>query len=110
MTERLRVLFLCTGDSARSQIAEALLRAMTHGRADVHSAGTHPQPEVHPTARKTLATHFNPERIHWSFADPAAVEGSDEERQHEFDKTAADIAGRLRIWLSLPKVAARVAE
>ena len=56
--KQLRVLILCTGNSARSQIAEALLRHLSSGRIEVHSAGTHPRPEVHPMARRTLADQF----------------------------------------------------
>jgi arsenate reductase len=44
-----RVLILCTGNSARSQMAEALLRSMD-ATVDVHSAGTHPAERVHPAA------------------------------------------------------------
>jgi arsenate reductase len=55
----LRVLFLCTGNSARSQMAEALLRWLSGGRAEVHSAGTHPRPDVHPMAVATLARQYH---------------------------------------------------
>lgn len=48
------VLFLCTGNSSRSQIAEALLRHRLAGRVDVASAGSHPKP-VHPMAVEVLA-------------------------------------------------------
>ena len=40
--EKTRVLFLCTGNSCRSQIAEGLLRHLAGDRYDVFSAGTHP--------------------------------------------------------------------
>lgn len=39
-------------------MAEALLRHLSDGRIDVHSAGTHPRPEVHPMARATLKERF----------------------------------------------------
>jgi protein-tyrosine-phosphatase len=52
------VLFLCTRDSARSQIAEGLLRKLSRGRADVFSAGTRPEAEVHPLAADVLKTRF----------------------------------------------------
>ncbi len=42
MSEPLRVLFVCTGNSARSQMAEGLLRHFGGGRYEVHSAGTNP--------------------------------------------------------------------
>ena len=54
----LSVLFLCTGNSARSQIAESLLRDMAGGRVDVMSAGSHPRPEIHPLARAALRDLF----------------------------------------------------
>ena len=49
-----RVLFLCSGNSARSQMAEALLRSITHGGIDTFSAGTEPRP-LHPLAVKAMA-------------------------------------------------------
>jgi hypothetical protein len=52
-----RVLFLCTGNSARSQMAEALMRDIGRGRFEVVSAGTDPRDEVHPEALAMLRGH-----------------------------------------------------
>lgn len=51
-----RLLFLCTHNSARSQIAEALARHMGDGRVEAFSAGTHPS-QVHPDALDLLEAH-----------------------------------------------------
>jgi arsenate reductase (thioredoxin) len=142
-----RVLILCTGNSARSQMAEGLLRHLTRGAMDVHSAGTLPRPDVHPLAVSTMRETYgidisqqrpksveayigqridyaitvcdsaaeacpvfpgDTERIHWSFPDPAAVPGTDDEQRRAFRRVAADIDARLRQWLAVPEVAARV--
>lgn len=55
---RVSVLFACTGNSARSPTAEALLRDRTKGRLDVVSAGSHPKPEVHPLAVRALRERY----------------------------------------------------
>ena len=147
MTQRsLSVLILCTGNSARSQMAEALLRQLSDGRVDVVSAGSAPQPHVHPMAVATLQSEFGidttglhpkslsqflgrhfdyvitvcdraaeacpvfpgaPERIHWSFEDPAAVK-NDNQRRRAFEQVAAGLTDRLRSWLALPKVQSRL--
>lgn len=49
------VLFLCSGNSARSLLAEALLRDLGRGRFAAHSAGTRPGPGPHPHALEVLA-------------------------------------------------------
>jgi protein-tyrosine-phosphatase len=50
---RPRVLFLCTGNSTRSQIAEALLHHLADGTVEVMSAGSHPKP-LHPNAVRVM--------------------------------------------------------
>jgi len=143
----LRVLFLCTGNSARSQIAEALLRYESKGRIDVHSAGTEPKEEIHPMALRALRDRYgldmagqhpksveplvgqpfdyvitvcdraaescpvfpgDPQRIHWGFPDPAAVEGDDATQQRAFNRTASELLARIRVWLSLPAIRSRL--
>jgi protein-tyrosine-phosphatase/DNA-binding transcriptional ArsR family regulator len=134
-----RVLFLCTHNSARSQMAEGILRNLSGGRIEVASAGSHPT-DLHPSAVRVLAAmgidisqqrskHLDefrgqsfsyivtvcdrvrescptfpddPERIHWSFPDPAAVEGL-EEQYRAFELVALQLMTRIRYLLILIK-------
>lgn len=135
----LRVLFLCTENSARSQIAEALLCQVSHGTVDAFSAGSAPAPEIHPLARRVMEernidmSHAvpkhveffqgqrfdaivtvcdrvmevcpsfpnDPERVHWSFLDPASVQGTDAEQLRAFEQTSLQLTTRLRLLLTL---------
>lgn len=54
--QRTRVLFLCTGNSARSQIAEALVEHLAGGAIEARSAGSHPKP-LHPNAVRVMREH-----------------------------------------------------
>jgi arsenate reductase (thioredoxin) len=135
----LRVLFLCTHNSARSQMAEALLAQIGGERFEVASAGTEAT-RVHPLAVRAMAEvgidisdvrskHLDeylgqgfdyvitvcdsanescpvfpgdPQRIHWSFPDPSAVDGSEAERYRAFERVRNEITMRLRTWVQLP--------
>jgi arsenate reductase (thioredoxin) len=68
-----RVLFLCTGNSARSQIAEALLNHDGAGRFAAESAGTEPAARVNPGAVEALAAAG----IDWHGHSPRSVDGLD---------------------------------
>lgn len=132
-----RVLFLCTHNSARSQMAEGLLRNMAGDRFEVFSAGTE-QTRVRPLAieamreigiditshrSKTLdefagqtfdsvitvcdrANESCPifpgttERIHWSFEDPTAAAGTEEQKLHAFRTVRDAIQQRLRMFVN----------
>ncbi len=130
-----RVLFLCVHNSARSQLAEALLRALAGDRFEVYSAGSEPT-RPHPFALRVLqdegiavsalrsksVSEFLAQpfdyvitlcaeevcpvfpgavtRRHWALPDPAAVEGSTEEKLEAFRRTAAELKQRLGEFIS----------
>jgi len=126
------ILILCTGNSARSQMAEGLMRRALGGRFEVASAGTKPslvRPEAIAVMREigidisghrsksvgefadreftyviTVCDNANAAcpvfpgktiRLHWPFEDPAAVEGSEEERKAAFRTTRDQIHDRI---------------
>jgi protein-tyrosine-phosphatase len=130
--EPMRVLFLCTHNSARSQMAEGILRIRGGERVQAFSAGTEPS-KVHPLAVRAMeamqidiSKHVSksledfhgqdfdyiitvcdrarescpifpgdPHQIHWSFPDPAAVEGTEDERYDAFQKTSIQLNTRI---------------
>ena len=145
MSERTyNVLFICTGNSARSIIAEAVLNQLGGGRFRAYSAGNQPLGQVNPLTLTTLQERKfdtstlrskswdefaapdapqmdfiftvcdkaggescplwpgHPVTAHWGFVDPAAVEGTDEEKLKAFATTFREISQRLRIFLNLP--------
>ena len=72
-----RILFLCTGNSARSILAEAVLNRLGAGRFEAYSAGSMPAGKVHPFTLELLQDHAYPtERLRsksWDeFARPGA--------------------------------------
>jgi len=79
MSETMRVLFLCTGNSARSIFGEYLLRRIGEGRFETYSAGTEPTGHVNPFALTVLR-----ELYHISALD-ALSKSCDELNDVEFD-------------------------
>ncbi len=141
---KLNVLFLCTGNTSRSIIAEALLNAIGGERFRGYSAGSFPKGMVNPYALDLL--HRNrlpveglrskswdefsgpgappldfvftvcdqaagevcpvwpgqPMSAHWGIEDPAAVEGTEEQKRRAFFTTYNQLHHRLSIFVNLP--------
>jgi arsenate reductase len=77
MAEKFNVLFLCTGNSARSVMAEAILNRLGTGSFRAFSAGSRPKGQVHPeTIRLLRSLHYDTSGVRsksWSeFAEPGA--------------------------------------
>jgi arsenate reductase len=145
MTDKtFNVLFLCTGNSARSIMAEALVTTMGKGRFQGFSAGSKPGGTVNPFAIEQVgktgypvdklrskswdefagphAPHMDfiitvcdnaagevcphwpghPATAHWGFEDPAAIEGTDEQKRAAFEKAFKQILARMNSFVSLP--------
>lgn len=66
-----KALFLCTGNSCRSQMAESFLRVLGKGEFESHSAGTFPKEEIHPLAVKVMQE----KGIDISHQKPKALDG-----------------------------------
>ena len=137
--DKQRVLFLCTGNSARSQIAEAFLRKHGGDRFEAHSAGLDPKGlnpftvkvmneigiDVSSQTSKGVETYLGKvlfqylvtvcddadkncptvwpgvnNRMHWSFQDPAAAEGTDEEKLAKFREVRDLIEVKIKSWLA----------
>jgi arsenate reductase (thioredoxin) len=144
MTDRVyNVLFLCTGNTARSILAESILRKEGAGRFNAFSAGSRPKGLVNPFALKTLAAlgypveglrskswdefagpdapHMDfvftvcdnaageacpywpgrPMTAHWGIEDPAAVEGTDVEKERAFNLALRHLRNRITQFTSL---------
>ncbi len=145
MSDRIyNVLFLCTGNSARSILAESIMRKDGQGRFRSFSAGSQPRGQVNPIALRVLESlnypiegmrskswrEFaapdapvmdfvftvcdsaagescpvwpgQPMTAHWGIEDPAAVEGTDIEKEAAFVAALRYLKNRIGVFINLP--------
>lgn len=106
MTDKtFNVLFLCTGNSARSILAEAILNRVGQGRFKAYSAGSHPKGEVHPyTIQLLKGLNYNTDFARSKNWDEFAVLGAP---QMDFVFTVCDSAAAeaCPVWPGQPMTA-----
>jgi arsenate reductase len=118
MTDRVfNILFLCTGNSARSILAESAMNKLGEGRFRGYSAGSFPKGAVNPDAPAmdfvfTVCDDAagetcpiwpgHPMTAHWGIEDPSHVEGNDIERERAFVTALRYLENRIKLFLALP--------
>jgi len=95
-----RVLFLCTHNSARSQMAEGFLRAMARDRFEVQSAGTEKTAVASGWRSGRWRSAASTSALHWSFEDPSRASGNEETRLAAFRRVRDQVEAKLTGWLA----------